>query len=128
MEAQEKLDIKIGTKEPDKKALKPAKVKIVNVTIEFIEKAKADKAIFEIKHPDKEETIHLSSVAYLDGREIKVSGTWYNLIKEEEQELIVKGSALAVLMNKLNVNSLREIIGKEIDTEEDGKYLCLKAY
>ena len=125
MEEQEKLEAEIGTIEEEKISLKPAKVKIVDVKIETIEKAKSDKAAFEVKHPDRDETIKISSVAYLSGREVVVSGTWYNLDKENK---IKKGSALAVLMNKLQVKKLTEAKDKEIETELDGKYLVFKAY
>jgi hypothetical protein len=123
MENQAELQIGLGTEEPSKASLKPAKVKIVSVSIEPTSKAK--KVVFVVKHPEKEETIKLSSVAYLDGREVKVVGTWLNL---DSKGLIQKGSGLYVLLNKLNVSNIQEAVGKDIDTELDDKYLCFKAY
>jgi hypothetical protein len=32
------------------------------------------------------------------------------------------------LLNKLGANTIEEAIGKEIETELDGNYLCFKAY
>lgn len=125
MENQAELYIGLGTEEPSKASLKPAKVKIVSVSIEPTTKAK--KVVFVVKHPDKEETIKLSSVAYLDGRNINIVGTWLNL---DNKGLIQKGSGLFVLLCRLNVSNIQEAIDKEIDTEldENGKYLCFKAY
>ena len=122
---QTKLNIPIGTIESEKTILKPAKLKIVNVEIINVEKAKSDKAVFEVKHPDKEETIKISSVAYLDGREVKTSGTWVSLDKEGNLQ---KGSALTNFMKSIEINTLQEAIGKEADSELDGNYLCFKAY
>ena len=123
METQNELKIGIGKLEPEKVSLKPAKVKIVGVKVEDTKKAK--KVVYEAKHPDREETIHISSVAYIVERAVKVSGTWFNLDKNKELQ---KGSANVVLLTKLGANTIEEAVGKEIDTELDGNYLCFKAY
>lgn len=125
MNEQTELETEIGTTEPERQVLKPARLKIVNVEIILVEKAKSKKAVFEVRHPDKEETIRISSVAYLDGREVVTSGTWYNLDKEKKLQ---KGCALAVLLNKIGAKNLQESIGKEVESELEGKYLCFKAY
>jgi len=122
---QTELEIEIGTTEPEKQVLKPARVKIVNVEVILVEKAKSKKAVFEVKHPDKEETIRISAVAYLEGREVITSGTWYTLDKSEKLQ---KGSALTTFLTKIAAKSLKDSIGKEVETELDGKYLCFKAY
>jgi hypothetical protein len=124
-ESQAKLETEIGTKEPEKQVLKPAKVKIVNVEVIPVEKAKGEKAVFEVKHPDKEETIKISAASYLEGREVVTFGTWYSLDKEGKLQ---KGTALTVLLNKISAKSLKDAIGKEVDTEMNGKYLAFKAY
>lgn len=123
MDTQKELKIGIGTLEPEMVKLKPAKVKIVNINVEDTKKAK--KVVFEVKHPDREETIKISSVAYLIERSVKVSGTWLNLDKEGKLQ---KGSALVVFLTKISSNTLEEAKGKEVDTELDGNYLCFKAY
>lgn len=123
MENQAELQIGLGTEQQSNASLKPAKVKIVSVSVEPT--AKAKKVVFVVKHPDKEETIKLSSVAYLDGREVKIVGTWLNL---DSKGLIQKGSGLYVLLSRLNVGNIQEAIGKDLDTELDEKYLCFKAY
>jgi len=123
MEEQAELQIGLGTEEPQKSKLAPAKVKIVSVSIEPT--AKAKKVVFVVKHPDKEETIKLSSVAYLDDREIKVVGTWLNL---DSKGLVQKGSGLYVLLTKLECANIQEAVGKESDTELDKDYLVFKAY
>jgi hypothetical protein len=123
METQNELKIGIGNIEPEKVALKPAKVKIAGVKVEDTKKAK--KVVYEVKHPDREETIHISSVAYIVDRAVKVSGTWFNLDKNNQLQ---KGSSNVVLLNKLGANTIEEAVGKEIETELDGNYLCFKAY
>jgi len=122
MENQEELNLGIGTKETV--ALKPAKVKIEKVSIEPAGKGK--KVVCEVKHPDKEETIKISELRYIKGTEVVVSGTWIN---EDEDGLIRKGSALANLLNFLGCKTIKELVGKEPNTELDAKgYLCFKAY
>ena len=78
-----------------------------------------------MKHPDREEPILISAVAYLFDRAIKVSGTWFNLDKDGQLQ---KGSANVVLLQRIGAATLEESIGKEVDTELDGNYLCFKAY
>lgn len=122
MEEQEELNLGIGTKETV--ALKPAKVKIVKATVEPAGKGK--KVSCEVKHPEKEETIKISELRYIKGTEVVVSGTWLN---QDEDGLIRKGSALANLLNHLGCKTIKELEGKEVDTELDAKgYLCFKAY
>jgi len=50
MEEQAELKIGLGTEEPQRSKLSPAKVKIVSVSIESTPKAK--KVVFVVKHPD----------------------------------------------------------------------------
>ena len=123
MESQAELKIGIGNIEPEKVSLKPMKVKIVSVAIEDTKKAR--KVVFEVSHPEAKETIHLSSVAYLFDRMVKVTGTWLNLDKEGKLQ---KGSALVILLQKLGVKTIEESIGKECDTELDKGYLVFKVY
>jgi len=123
MQTQTELKIGIGKIEQEKVALKPAKVKIVGVSVEDTKKAK--KVVYEVKHPDREEPIHISAVAYLFDRAIKVSGTWFNLDKDGQLQ---KGSANVVLLQRIGAATLEEAIGKEVETELDGNYLCFKAY
>jgi len=124
-EEQAELNKAVGTQEPERVSLQPAEVVIVNVQIEPTTKSK--KVVFEVKHPDKEETIKLSSVAYLDGDNVKITGTWLNMDKEEN---IQKGSALAILLNHIGANTPLEAKDKKCHTrfDKDGKYLVFKAY
>lgn len=124
METQEDLQIGIGTKESV--TLKPTKVKIVKVSIVEVGEKGAKKAVFEVKHPDKEETIKISSVKWENKGKLDVTGTWVN--KDEDGNLR-KGSALSVLLNFLRAPNLLETQDKEVDTAEDEKgYLCFKSY
>jgi len=121
---------KIGIGNRENVSLKPATVKILGYKIEM-QKDKNDKDVGEkvsviCKHPDKEEQIEISSVSYRKGKEIKTSGLWFKL---DQDELIPKQSALANLLNSLNVKNLDDLVGKDALTELDDKnYLCFKAY
>jgi len=123
MENQEELNKGIGTKESEK--LKPCKLKIEKVELKEIQKV-GKKLVCFVKHPDANELIEISSAKYNLNDKLKVTGLWYKL---DEDELIVKNSALANLLRFLGVNTPKELEGKEIETIEDEKgYLCFKIY
>ena len=125
MEEQKELNKEIGTLESEKKeSLKPKKVKIVNVKIRDTKKGKIVEV--EVKHPDKEDVIHISSMSYLRDRQVISGGLWLTLDKEEK---IQKGSALAAFLNQLGAKTPKDLEGKEAETELDEKqWLCFKAY
>jgi len=125
MEEQTELNKEIGTLEPKKQdVLQPKKVKIVKVSLRDTKKGKILNC--ECKHPDKEENINISSVAYLRDKQVVNGGLWFTM---DEATNIQKGSALAIFMDSVGVKSPRELEGKEADTELDDKeWLCLKAY
>jgi len=125
METQNELNKTIGSLEPEKKeALKPTKVKIVKVNLRDTKKGQIVNC--ESKHPDKEENINISSVAYLRDKQIVNSGLWMTL---DKQGNIQKGSALAVFLNKIGIECPKDLEGKEVDTElDENQWLCFKAY
>ena len=124
MEEQDILNLETGTKEVT--TLSPKVVKIVKASIETVGEKGTKKAVFEVKHPDKEETVKISAVKYEQKGKLTVSGTWVNL---DDDGLLRKGSALANLKDFLGVKTLKEVEGKEMNTAEDEKgYLCFKAY
>ena len=125
METQKELNKAIGTIEPERKeSLKPTKVKIVKVSLRDTKKGKIVSC--ESEHPDREDNLNISSVAYLRDKQVTNSGLWFTLDKEEN---IQKGSALATFLNKVGVNSPKELEGKEVDTElDEEQWLCFKAY
>jgi len=125
MEEQEELTTEIGTLESEKQILKPKKVKIVSVKVIDVEKAKSKKVGCEVKHPDREETFVMSSVAYIQDKQVQTKGLWFNKDKEGK---IQKGSALAVFLDKVGAKTISSLAGKEVETELDGNYLCFKAY
>lgn len=125
MEEQKELELEIGNIEQEAQILKPTKVKIVKPEIVDVEKAKAKKIACEVKHPDREETIKISSVAYLLGKQVVVKGLWFNKDKDGN---IQKGSALAIFLDKIGAKNVKELEGKEAETDLDGNYLCFKAY
>jgi len=122
---QTELQKAIGTLEPEKKeTLKPTKVKIVKVSFRDTKKGKVIEC--EVSYPEREEPIHISSVAYLRDKKVVNGGLWYSLDKVENIQM---GSALAVFMSSLGAKTLGELEGKEADTELDEKnWLCFKAY
>jgi len=124
METQNELEMGIGKKEST--TLKPAKVKIASVKIDVVGEKGNKKVVCQVKHPEKEELINISAVAYRKANSIEISGTWLN---KDEDGLIRKGSALAVFLESLSANSIKDLEGKDVDTELDSKgYLCFKAY
>lgn len=125
MEEQDILNLETGEKEIV--SLKPEKVKIVKVTVEEVGEKKNKKASFEVKHPDKEETIRVSEVKYeQSGGKLVTSGTWVNL---DEDKKLRKGTALTNFIAFLGCKNLKECEGKEVMTCQDEKgYLCFKAY
>ena len=116
----------------EKPSIKPAIVTIVSV---LVKKKKADGSPMKIpavnvlvKHPDKPELLTISKVSYLDGKIVKTAGLWVQL---DDDENIQKSSAVDRLVNYLNCDTIKEIVGKTIDTvqeSDDSKYLSLKAY
>jgi len=125
METQNLLNKEVGKIEPERKeSLSPKEVKIVKISLRDTKKGKIVNC--EAKHPDKEENINISSVAYLRDKQVVNGGLWFSLDKEDN---IQKGSALAVFLSSLGANTLGELEGKEVKTELDDKeWLCFKAY
>ena len=129
-EANELLEKGIGTIEHE--TLKPATVKIASIDFQILnkknEKMASPLAKFMVIHPDKDEPIMISKVKFLDGEKIKLVGLWCNLDKDGN---FSKSSAISKVMSFLKVESLKDCIGKTIDTLEQtdsDHYLCLKAY
>ena len=125
MEKQEELEKGIGTIESEMQSLKPAKVNIVKVEIVEVGDKKNKKVNCIVKHPDREETITISSASILREKKVITTGMWYNLDKEEN---IQKGSTLATFLNITSSKNLKELEGKEVETELEGRFLCFKAY
>lgn len=118
--------LEIGTMETEKTKLEAKPVKIVRFRSEHIEKAKSDKVIFEVEHPDREEVISISAVSVLAGKQVMTTGTWLNTDSEGK---LLKDSQLVRFIVYLGCKNLEETIGKEVATELDEKgYLCFKAY
>lgn len=118
------IEIPIGTKE--QKKLEPTIVKIVKAEVKLVGDKGNKKVSCTCKHPEREEAIIISSVAYKDGNTIKHSGLWLN---KDEDGNIKKGSALAQLLSYYGCLNIRALEDKEIGTELDDKgYLCLKSY
>lgn len=110
--------------------LKPAKVKIVSVEISEVKSKKpnapsAQKVVCTCKHPDSPNTIKLSSVQFIEGKAVSVSGLWVN---RDTEGKLQKGSALVRLLEFLGASTIAQLAGKDCNTELDNNYLCLKIY
>jgi len=126
MEAQEKLEKNVGTREVE--TLKPVKVKIVNVTLDEVKfgSKTSEKVILSCEHPDRDEPIEISKAKILKKEKVKAFGLWYKLDKDEN---IQKGSTLAELMVFAKVEKLIDLKEKEFETIADSEgFLCIKAY
>lgn len=114
----------IGTEE--RIQLKPVKVKIIKANVIIVGEKKAKKLVCDVKHPDKEEVIKISGAKTESKGKLEVNGLWYNV---DSKDLIRKGSTLALLLNFLGANNIKELEGKECMTvEDDNGYLVFKGY
>jgi hypothetical protein len=84
------------------------------------------KVVLLCRHPDKTEAIHIDSIRYAKGDELKKSALWYKL---DEDGKIAKNSAFGSLLEFLKVTSVTGLKGIQADTvtDENG-YLVIKAY
>jgi len=126
MEEQTNLE-NIGIGDKEVQTLKPAKVKIVKATVETVGEKGNRKVQCECQHPEKTDgNIRISSAQVLKNKTVTSSGLWFNL---DEDERIRKGSTLALFLQYMGVSAVKELEGKEVDTEQDDKgYLSFKAY
>lgn len=127
-EKQKMLETGIGDKEAETLEAKPVVVQgITFEEVDFGDKGgKSTKVVLISKHPDREDPLHISKVRYLKGDKVKSSGLWYNI---DEDEKIIKNSALAVLLGYYKKDSLKQLEGEIVTTEVDSDgYLIIKAY
>ena len=127
-ETQNKLEKKVGTKERPVLEPKPVKIAGVKLDPKLVRGKETDIVVVVCVHPDREETIEISKIKQVKGKVVSVSGLWYN---EDEDGNIQKGSAVAELMNLCKVESLNDLVGKEIETVKESdsvNYLVIKGY
>lgn len=121
----------IGTK--DFVSLTPKTVIVKNILLEEKKNKQTAKAVgklvtLECLHPDIDDLIKISKVKMLQGDKLKVSGLWYNTDSEGR---IQKGSAIATLLSKYNVQSLQALQNNSVETVQESdssRYLVIKAY
>jgi hypothetical protein len=124
--AENQDELKIGIGNEEAVTLKPTIVKVLSVEVGTFGNKNSKKVVCEVKHPDSEQPIKISSVKYESKKNLETSGLWVN---KDSKGLIRKGSALAVFLNSIGAKSIEEVKGKEIQTAQDDKgYLCFKAY
>jgi len=132
MEIQNILNKTVGNTEQPKSTVEPKVVKIVSwITKDKDKDGKAMKIPLlqaMVKHPDKDDLLILSKVKDLDGEKTSVKGFW---VKLDDDGNFFKGSAIALVLNKLGCKTLEETCGKDMETvaeSKDSPYLCFKAY
>ena len=123
-ENQEELNVPIGTEEAKK--LEPKQVKIVEVRVEEVGNKGAKKVVCDVKHPDNENTIQISSIKYENKGKLASVGLWVN--KDSENKLR-KGSTLVYFLNTMGAKTIAELKDKDCATTTDEQgYLTFKAY
>ena len=128
MEQQDKLSLGVGTEEFKQERLSPAKVKVLNVSIETkkVKGKDAEIVILSVKHHEREEPLAISKAKFDKGNQLRVIGLWMNF---DDKGQIQKGTSVADFLVYAQVSSLKELIGKELDAIQDEKgYLVLRAY
>lgn len=121
------LNVKVGK---EQEQMKPMKVTVKVITVEdVIDKSSGSrvgqKVILSVKHPKREELIKMSSARVLDAsQKLKVQGLWYSLDADGN---IAKRSTVGQLLDAYECETLSQLIGKDIDTVQDGMYLVAKA-
>lgn len=132
MNANEILNNGVGTEERVSNSLQPKKVTIVAVNVETKKKDGNDMKVplieFMVKHPDSEDLIKISKVKQLVGDKLYAQPTWY--VTDSENK-IQKDMPLSRLLGYLDILSINEAVGKEIDTIEESDsshFLVFKAY
>lgn len=125
------LNTEVGDNEGSQ-ALEPKEVLIAGVSIKTKNKENEvmDNPLIEIlcKHPDKEETIKLTSIKKLSGEKIIQSALF---VSKDKEGKFFKDSAIAYLLKFMDVKKLSDLEGKKIDTvkqSETSKYIALKCY
>lgn len=124
----DKLGIGIGTRETE--ILEAKQVIVTHVLIVEV-KSKENKPIGEkvvcvCEHPDRKDPLELSKSVFLKNKKIKTSGLWFNL---DQDGLIPKESALAILLRKADASNVNKLVGKQLDTDlDENGFLCFKCY
>lgn len=123
------MGLKIGSEQPK---LVPKNVKIVSVQFKEVPpsgKLQETKecVVFVCKHPDRKESVEISTVKYENNGKIVQNATWKTL---DEKGLIAYDSALANLMRHYNIEEIEKFVGAEVSTVQNNnnKFLVLKAY
>ena len=124
MEEQNELNIGIGTEEA--KTLNPEVVKIVKVEVIELGEKKSKKVVCSVKHSQQDEPISISGIKYESKGKLEEAGLWLN---QDSKGLIRKGSALATFLIFVKVQTIQELVGKEVQTIQDSNgYLRFKSY
>jgi hypothetical protein len=87
------------------------------------------KLVVLCKHPDREESVKISTIMSLvtsgNKKEVKSDTIWVNL---DEDGNLQKGSGIATICQRYKVETLNDLVGKTVETELEGKFLTIKAY
>ena len=132
MDTQDLLNKEVGNIDIPKGTVDAKPVVIMDV---IIKEKKADGTAmatpmvqFLVKHPDKEDNMTMSKIKYIDGDKAITKGFW---IQTDKDKNFYKGSSVDLFLQKLSCKTLKETIGKIVETvteSDKSPYLCFKLY
>lgn len=126
MEANQKLNVGVGTEEHVKLEAKPVKVMSLDIISKEFAGKPTDQLIMMVKHPDKEDQFPIYNVCYQKGNSIKTVG--FTLYYDSTGKLL-KGTAAAEILRIYGCKTLLELQGRELQTVIGAKgFLAIKAY
>lgn len=119
----QELDVSVGEPLPP---LVPKMVLVKDVSVVEIEHY-GPKVVVKVEYDAKVGVIDVSKARYLRDGKLRLAGLWW---KKDRDGNVAHGSALGVLLRHYECTSLRDLIGRELETESEAesKYLVLKAY
>jgi len=122
----ENLDLEIGKEQPPIEAKKVLVLSLEERNVKNKEgKEVGEKLVMKVNHPDAGE-IELSKVKYIKNKKISESGLW---ITKDRDGNIPFNSALASLLRYNKCTKLKDMNGKEIETDiDDNGFIVAKAF
>jgi len=124
MEMGEYENMVIGEKQPVLEAKEVVVITYIKRDVENKDK-KHEKLVLVTNHPEGKQ-LEIGKVKYLQENQVCESGLWLHL--DRDGKLPYKG-AVSCMLRYYNVKTIKELIGKKINTVVDDKgYLIVKAY
>lgn len=118
------LNASLGTAEPPR--LEPKEVTITSVDLENNDKFKTLQLVLMVLHPDKTEPIQIYRLEYIKAKKVKDVGM---TVYFDNEGKVLKTSGIGELMRITGATSLKDLVGKKIQTELNKEgFLILKAH